>query len=875
MTRIIKNIIASLLLLLFITTVGATEKDSIVTVDHKLYKSSAEQLDYLYSLNKQSNRDNWYIFFLGSDVEDLKYIINATRYQGQYDVRKLTALNDKLTAINRESPDYEVYAAITDYGKTLKVTSLFKGKTVNEHITEIEGQLSSRSLETGSPEQKELREARFALRHFSGLKKGILDSIYNNTTSFKQSPKKNHFLPYIMNLTYEKMANYEGDALRKQFFVWGMHPKKKEKNINQAFLKELYQKYKGIPDKSNIYRFSEDQMESVLLALEYYIDIPEVEGLKEGVGTEIYQLYVGEIEKGSEEDKKLIELANYLTDNYNGEHFVVDNADCLDYNCEVEEELITVISDFNIKTIEEFKDTFSYKGVARHYEGRKNVFTTYYSIYDLWGDLDVENYNKNSFDYYIQDGGDWDYEESDDYVEITDRYYYSLNDLLMRYGVFNDPQYSGIKRQIIASEDAGQASSISYEDFYDQYTSKYNTNSAYPFIAEWSSRWAEAPLIAYSGYRLVVEFGPFLMQELSKQIGKAGLEKIITEKGKDALQGAIIDYGLQATFNYILDDQYETFQEAAKPENINWMSVGWSAAESTIEYKSLLTELLTSGAGTCLINGYTDAKGFKEDFDFEACALNVVITYGVKALTSSPYIKKRASEAILKGKEKLRELFIKRGIPDDKADELIEAIEKGVDDIESTNGGNNVASGKTNNVLDELAEAAKDFAENETEIAITNNTISNTTKKFWANHEMNVTKYLRQIYGNTNVGRQITVDITLKNGNVITCRLDNLVKDGSIYKIIDAKSSTVQNLSTKTADNLVNSWSTPNQKTFYNALKNGNVQNIKPRGKNALEFFDVKSNNLIEPISIGNNVEFYVNDVAVDGYSIFKKIINF
>src|SRR5690606_30844021 len=295
-----------------------------------------------------------------------------------------------------------------------------------------------------------------------------------------------------------------------------------------------------------------------------------------------------------------------------------------------------------------------YKGVARRYEGRKNVFTTYYSKYDLWVDLDRENYNKNSFDYHIQDGGDWSYEKSDDYVEITDRYYYSLKDLLMRYDVFNNPQYSGIKSQIIVREKVGQASSISYEDFYDQYTSKYNTNASYPFIAEWSSRWAEAPLIAYSGYRLVLDFGPFLIEELSRQIGKAGLEKIIAEKGQDALQAAIIDYGLQATFNYILDDQYRAFQAAAKPENINWMSVGWSATESAVEYNSLLTELLTSGAGACLINGYTDGKGFKEDFDFEACALNVVITYGVKVITSSPYIRKRASEAILKGKENIK-----------------------------------------------------------------------------------------------------------------------------------------------------------------------------------------------------------------------------
>lgn len=873
MINFIKHIIVAFVLLLSIGTT-ASEKDSIVVVGNVLFENSAKQLDYLYSYNKSKKEKSWYIFFLGAEVEDLQYILNNSAYSNQYDVSKLTRLNEKLTRINKENPDYEVYAAITDFNKILKITSLFDGEKLSKHIEQIEDQLSIDPT-SKSEEQIQLRETKQALINFSTIKVSILDSIYNRTTAFKQSSKQNHFLPYIMNLTYEKMASYEEDAQRKQFFVWGVHPEKQEKAINKNYLNELYQRYKVNPDKSNIYRFAEVQLESVIKSLELYVSLPEVENLKEGIGQEVYQLFANEMEIGSDEEEKLIELSNYLTDNYNGEYFVVDNSGCLNYNCEIKEGLITVLSDLNIKSIAEFEETFKYKGVARRYEGRKNVFTTYYSKYDLWVDLDRENYNKNSFDYHIQDGGDWSYEKSDDYVEITDRYYYSLKDLLMRYDVFNNPQYSGIKSQIIVREKVGQASSISYEDFYDQYTSKYNTNASYPFIAEWSSRWAEAPLIAYSGYRLVLDFGPFLIEELSRQIGKAGLEKIIAEKGQDALQAAIIDYGLQATFNYILDDQYRAFQAAAKPENINWMSVGWSATESAVEYNSLLTELLTSGAGACLINGYTDGKGFKEDFDFEACALNVVITYGVKVITSSPYIRKRASEAILKGKENIKALLIKRGVPDDKAVELIETIEKGIDDVEPAKAGDIVALGKTNNVLDDLAESAKDFVENEAEIAITNNTISSSTKKFWANHEINVTNYLRQTYGNANVGRQITVDITLKNGDVVTCRLDNLVKDENTYIVIDAKSSTIQNLSVSTADKLVNSWSTPNQKSFYNALMNENVQHVKPRGQRAIDFFGVESTNQLLPININPNIEFYVNDVAVDGYIIFKKTLNF
>jgi hypothetical protein len=161
------------------------------------------------------------------------------------------------------------------------------------------------------------------------------------------------------------------------------------------------------------------------------------------------------------------------------------------------------------------------------------------------------------------------------------------------------------------------------------------------------------------------------------------------------------------------------------------------------------------------------------------------------------------------------------------------------------------------------------------EIVATNNSISDIAKKFWANHEVNVTKYLRGKYGNANVGRQITVDITLKDGSSFTCRLDNLVKDGNQFKIFDAKSSVSKDLSKTTAEDLATKWSTENQNKFYNALKKGEVESIKPRGQRALDFFNVKTNNLLNPINVENNIEFLVNDVATDGYKMYSKKLNF
>jgi hypothetical protein len=182
---------------------------------------------------------------------------------------------------------------------------------------------------------------------------------------------------------------------------------------------------------------------------------------------------------------------------------------------------------------------------------------------------------------------------------------------------------------------------------------------------------------------------------------------------------------------------------------------------------------------------------------------------------------------------------------------------------------------KIDNVVDDVHNSSLDDIDVKNEIVATSNSISDVAKKFWANHETNCTKYLREKYGNVNVGRQITVDIFLNNGDKITCRLDNLVKDGNIYKIIDAKSSIIHNLGAKHVDDIINTYSTPNQKIFYDALKSGEVQSIKPRGQNAQRYFNVSTNDALFNIYIGNSIEFLVNDVATNGYNIFKKSLSF
>lgn len=76
-------------------------------------------------------------------------------------------------------------------------------------------------------------------------------------------------------------------------------------------------------------------------------------------------------------------------------------------------------------------------------------------------------------------------------------------------------------------------------------------------------------------------------------------------------------------------------------------------------------------------------------------------------------------------------------------------------------------------------------------------------------------------------------------------------------------------------DKLITQRSTTNQKTFYQALTNGEVEIIKPRGQRAEVFFQQLGEEIPPNLNIEKSIDFFVNDVATDGYNIFKKIFNF
>lgn len=187
--------------------------------------------------------------------------------------------------------------------------------------------------------------------------------------------------------------------------------------------------------------------------------------------------------------------------------------------------------------------------------------------------------------------------------------------------------------------------------------------------------------------------------------------------------------------------------------------------------------------------------------------------------------------------------------------------------------------GKTNNPIDNISKESQSIDEVVEELAKTNklssnNPVTDNFKKFWSQPEYNVTQYLDNSFGRANVGRQITIDIFIKGKEKITCRVDNLIRqsDGK-FKIIDAKSSIIQDLSTKEGSAIVNGLTTKNQKSFYDALKQGTIEKITPRGSRALDYFKQfnEFNNILpNNLNVETTVDFFVNDIAESGYNIYK-----
>ncbi len=895
------------LVMLFLSLVIFSNTTNEIFVNESFIKSTSNQLDILYSINSQkSNSTKWYIVFLGHDEKKIKKRValntnDPFEYLGlntllNFEEEKLIAINEVLKKINSHA-DYDMYAFITDSKLKILIPSTVKfKKTIPNLLDELEKNLITASFDTPQEihsykdQQKvysRIKNQIYKGSHKSSLIKNIIDEVYEKTTLFKSSSKKNHVIQYAV-FSHLYRTNGVDTILGEQLSVIGTNfSKGNPKEINGSAIRDYLKTFKG-----------KGYDQKILARVEAYkrflIDENEnIVGLKQGIGKRIY---INELPKiiTEVEKQKLIELANFLTDTYSKQTVTTKYEVITDYesiiNNKDRNDVAVLISENNIKSKEGFLELYPYYGIARQYKNGLNEFRVYFSNTNLWtktGDLESnevlgDDYNENSIDYYVSDG-----------KELQYPYYYSLVDLKARYKYIATGNTNNfITKELLKIEELGLANSASESEHNRQYNAQFKTNYAYPFIAKTAANWAKGPLAALMAQRLVFEYGAFFVEEVFRntaaEVLKNTLRKGVEKYGKDALQGALIDFGIQVVFNRIFNDEIKTISEAANPSNINWISVAVSAGENTIKYKNKYLEFASGLSLACLVNGLSDNNGIKEDFDLEGCGYGIagaILGKGVGVGYSkvSKYLKPLAKYSREQLKKGLKKLDFEEG----KADEIIENIkrgeEKAIDDSYTNDGIKIEQVGEITNTIDQIGIESRNIDEvldelKKTNSVSTNNPVTDLFKKFWSQHEFNVSKYLQKNYGRLNVGRQITLDIYIKDIGKITCRVDNLIKlKNGKFQIVDAKSSVVQNLSQKKADDIASSLTTKNQKVFYEALKNKNIDKIKPRGQRAISYFKQFSefNNLLpENLNIEESIDFYVNDIAQKGYNIFKITYN-
>jgi TANFOR domain-containing protein len=480
-----------------------------------------------------------------------------------------------------------------------------------------------------------------------------------------------------------------------------------------------------------------------------------------------------------------------------------------------------------IFTVSEFEASFPFLLDSRD----KEVIV---SSVDLWAGI-PKGYNTNTIDHVAKDRGE------------VKNYEYSFADLKTREEYIVEETV--IKTSILKFEREGNAQPLATHENYDQYVAEFGTDAAFPFIAKAAAEWSKDLLAAIFLRQLAAEYGVMLMNEAIKRVGQEAVKKLIKEKGKDFIQGAVIDYGIQATFSYAFDDK--SFAEAASPENINWISVGASGLESTLTINNKYAEYDVTVSFACFVNGWSDAGGFKDDFDVTNCAIGVVgAVLGKQVPLVFKYLKKYASYSV----SKLKTGLAKLNITGQQADEIIEKIKNSVDEGSSSS---------------PILDGAQFFDDNVIDIA-------EVGLKNWKTFQNRVATQLKALYPSNLIGSQVTLDVTyIENGITKTKTIipDDLIQieiNGvKKYKVVDAKTST-KDLVTKTD---LTSTCTKNQQIIYPLIDGGgnyngiSITKVEMRGANAQSAFgeNVVFNSAGKAqIQLDTGVEFWINSSTED-----------
>jgi len=123
----------------------------------------------------------------------------------------------------------------------------------------------------------------------------------------------------------------------------------------------------------------------------------------------------------------------------------------------------------------------------------------------------------------------------------------------------------------------------------------------------------------------------------------------------------------------------------------------------------------------------------------------------------------------------------------------------------------------------------------------------------WQQHEQLVTQQLVADNPGVNIGRQVTLDVTGPTGETVRIRIDDLVPTNGRYQLVDAKFSSVTDL-TNPATDLTNTV-TDNQSVVYDWVARGEQVTVVPEGANA----EAAGLTPGVPIQVQPSVQIHVN----------------
>lgn len=330
------------------------------------------------------------------------------------------------------------------------------------------------------------------------------------------------------------------------------------------------------------------------------------------------------------------------------------------------------------------------------------------------------------------------------------------------------------------------------------------------------------------------------------------------------LGNAALDACFQAAVIRLIDENVHSWTDAWA--EVSYLGALWEGVSSIIPWKKdIKTQILKTAVSALAVvieNGlndpnYTEEEGITDFIvGFAASGLVQLATHP-KAVNAGKY-------AFRKGMGRLY------GQLPSNSPLMKNVINTGLGSVGGENPG--AILGIVNKIdLPEstLLQAEVELVETVKELVATGN-YNPAGKKFWIQHEENITNHLASTFGSINVGSQLYFTVYKIDGTSFEIRCDNLIKHEGKLILCEGKSSIKVDLSKMAVGDIASKLSTENQFKLIKGLQNNEIQRIIPKGPNASTFIG-NSDDILHKLT--KEITYYINDYALQGYGIYNKTL--